>query len=139
MALALSGAGVAQTMPRVAQVRPSALEIPANLLRISIEFAAPVEASVLPRLTLTHDDGRPAEEPFLQQELWSPGGKVLTILMRPGRVKTGLNAREEMGPILAAGDHLVLALDGHPIRRWSVIAAAEHGPVPSIIVFTVGL
>ena len=131
LALVLNGAGAAQTMPPVVRVRPSAAEVPANLLRISIEFAAPVEAPVLPRLTLAHADGRQVREPFLQQELWSPSGKVLTVLMHPGRVKTGLNAREEMGPILAEGDDLVLLLDGHPIQRWSVLAAAEHGPIPS--------
>ena len=128
LALVLSGSGAAQAAARVVLVQPSAAEVPANLLRISIAFAAPAEGPVLPRLALSHADGRLVQQPFLQQELWSPDGKILTILMHPGRVKTGLNAREELGPLLAAGDDVVLALDGHPIRRWHVRAVDEHGP-----------
>jgi hypothetical protein len=128
LAVVLSGTCAAQQAPRVVLVQPSAAEVPANLLRISIEFAAPAEGPVLPRLAMSHTDGRPVQQPFLQQELWSPDGKILTILMHPGRVKTGLQAREEMGPILAAGDDVVLALDGHPIRRWRVRPAEENGP-----------
>src|SRR4051794_36576043 len=118
LAVALNGALAGQPMPRVVFVQPSAHEVPANLLRISIEFAAPVEGPVLSRIALLHADGRLIQEPFLQQELWSPSGKILTVIMHPGRVKTGLNAREEMGPILTAGDDVVLAFDGHPIQRW---------------------
>jgi hypothetical protein len=131
LALVLSGTAAAQPTPHVVLVQPSAPEVPANLLRISIEFAEPVEGPVLPRIALVHADGRPIQEPFLQQELWSPNGRILTVMMHPGRVKTGLNAREEMGPILTAGDEVALALDGHPIQRWIVGAARENGPVPS--------
>jgi hypothetical protein len=131
LALVLGGAGAAAPAPRVVLVQPSAGEVPANLLRISIAFAAPVEGPVLPRLALLHADGRLIQEPFLQQELWSPSGKILTVMMHPGRVKTGLHAREDMGPILAAGDHVVLALDGRPIRRWIVGPVDGDGPLPS--------
>jgi hypothetical protein len=120
-----------QPTPRVVEVQPSAQEVPANLLRISIRFAAPVEGPLLSRLSLLRPDGKPIDEPFLQQELWSPNGKVLTIVMHPGRVKIGLNAREAMGPILATGDDVSLALDGRPIKRWSVGPADGIGPVAS--------
>ncbi|GJI96707.1 hypothetical protein RugamoR57_34250 [Duganella caerulea] len=128
---ALSATAAVQAAPGVVQVQPSAAEVPANLLRISIRFAAPPEGAVLPRLALRHADGRPVQQPFLPQELWSPDGKILTILMHPGRVKTGLLAREEMGPILAAGDDVVLTLDGHPLQRWNVGPVREGGPMPS--------
>lgn len=36
--------------PQITAVRPSGSEVPANLLRFSIEFAAPVEGPVLPRI-----------------------------------------------------------------------------------------
>jgi hypothetical protein len=131
LVVVLSEPRAAPPAPRVVLVQPSAPEVPANLLRISIEFAAPVEGPVLSRIALLHADGRPVQEPFLQQELWSPNGRILTVLMHPGRVKTGLNARAEMGPILAVGDEVALALDGRPIQRWIVGAARENGPVPS--------
>jgi hypothetical protein len=117
--------------PRVVLVQPSGPRVPANLLRISIRFATQVEGPVLPRITLLHTDGRQIQEPFLEQELWSPDGKVLTVIMHPGRVKSGMQARAQMGPILSAGDDVSLTIDGHPVRRWSVGPADEAGPVPS--------
>jgi hypothetical protein len=131
LALVLGDAGAAPAAPRVVLVQPSAADVPANLLRISIAFAAPPAGPVLPRLSMRHADGRPVEQPFLQQELWSPDGTILTILLHPGRVKTGLNAREEIGPILATDDEVVLALDGRPIRHWHVSPENEHGPQPA--------
>src|SRR5262245_52803120 len=50
-------------------------------------------------------------------------------MMHPGRVKTGLKARDENGPILSVGDDVALALDGVPIKRWSVGPADEIGPI----------
>jgi len=121
LALALGGAQAALSAPGptttepaaagVVLVQPSGPEVPANLLRISIRFATQVEGPLLPRITLLRADGREIPEPFLDQELWSPDGTVLTVLMHPGRVKTGLNAREQMGPILSVGDEVSLALD----------------------------
>jgi hypothetical protein len=131
LALALHAAGAAPPVPRVATVQPSASEVPANLLRISIEFAAPVAVPVLPRLALAYADGRPVQEPFLQQELWSPSGKILTVLLHPGRVKSGLRAREAMGPVLEVGDDIVLTLDGVALRRWVVRPDDRSGPMPA--------
>lgn len=116
---------------RVVLVQPSGREAPANLLRISIRFATQVEGPLLPRITLLRADGRTIQEPFLEQELWSPDGKILTVMMHPGRVKSGLIARAEKGPILSAGDDVSLALDGLPIKRWRIGPPDEAGPVTS--------
>ena len=118
-----------QSGAQVVQIQPSGAEVPANLLRVSIEFAAPVEDPVLPRLALLHADGSAVGEPFLPQELWSPDGKILTFLLHPGRVKTGLVAREKLGPILTAGDSVTLTLDGRPIKQWHVGGVDRDGPV----------
>lgn len=131
LAVALSCSHAAAAMPRAVLVQPSGPQVPINLLRISIRFATQVEGSVLRRITLLRADGGEIQEPFLEQELWSPDGKVLTILMHPGRVKSGLQARAEMGPILSVGDDVSLALDGHPIKRWTVGPSDEAGPVTS--------
>ena len=125
--VALSPPGAATPQPQV----PGVVLVQPNLLRISIRFDTPVEGPLLPRITLLGADGREIREPFLEQELWSPDGRVLTVLMHPGRVKTGLNARELMGPILVEGDDVSLALDGLPIKRWTVGPADESGPVVS--------
>src|SRR5262245_4736204 len=129
LSVTLGCAYAGQPAPRVVLVQPSGPEVPANLLRISISFASQVEGPLLPRLALLYADGTRVQEPFLEQELWSPSGKILTVLMHPGRVKTGLNARNEKGPILSAGDDVALALDGVPIKRWRVGPADEIGPM----------
>jgi hypothetical protein len=129
LAFALTPAHAGQ--PRVVRVRPSGSEVPANLLRLSIELAAPVEGPVLPRIGLALADGTRLQEPFLQQELWSPDGRILTLLLHPGRVKTGLVAREELGPILQAGEDVVLTFDERPVKRWHVGTVDADGPVAS--------
>jgi hypothetical protein len=131
LAVALGSSQAEQLTPRVDLVQPSGSEVPANLLRISIRFAAQVEGALLPRLTLLRADGSQVQEPFLEQELWSPSGKILTVMMHPGRVKTGLNAHDEKGPILSVGDDVALALDGVPIKRWRVGPSDEIGPMVS--------
>jgi hypothetical protein len=131
LAAVLGAAGAASGTSGVVRVQPSAPEVPSNLLRISIEFAAPPAEPVLPQISLAHADGTPVAEPFLQQELWSPNGRILTILLHPGRVKTGLVAHEELGPILAEGENVVLAFDGRPIRRWRVGPVNRNGPDPA--------
>jgi len=131
LAVALSCSHAKPSTPRVILVQPSGPQVPANLLRISIRFATQVEGPVLPRIGLLHADGRGIQEPFLEQELWSPDGKVLTVMMHPGRVKSALNARAQLGPILLAGDDVFLALDGFPIKRWSVGPTDDAGPVTS--------
>ena len=131
LTIVLSSASAEPPATRVVAVQPSGAEAPANLLRISITFAAPVEGPVLRRLALLRRDATRIEEPFLAQELWSPSGTILTVLLHPGRVKTGLTAHDEIGPILSAGDEIALALDGIPVKRWSVGRADEKGPVPA--------
>lgn len=131
LAVTLQAAQAGQPPPKVVLVQPSAAEVPANLLRLSIVFAAPVEGAVLPRIALAHAEGSALQEPFLSQELWSPDGKILTLLLHPGRVKTGLMAREQWGPILRTGDDVILKLDGRPIKRWHVGPGDTNGPVPT--------
>jgi hypothetical protein len=131
LAVVLSCSHAESSTPRVMLVQPSGPEVPANLLRISIRFATQIEGPVLQRISLLRGDGVKIQDPFLEQELWSPDGKVLTFMMHPGRVKTGLIARAEMGPILSVGDNVSLALDGFPIKRWNVGRADESGPVTS--------
>jgi hypothetical protein len=120
--------GVPARAAQVPQVQPSADHVPANLLRISLSFAQPVDGNVLSRLALVRADGSAIEAPFLPQELWSPDGAILTLLLHPGRVKTGLQARAALGPILSAGETVTLTFDGRPLRTWQVDADDTEGP-----------
>jgi hypothetical protein len=131
LAAALGCSHAQPSPPRVALVQPSGSEVAANLLRFSIRFEAQLEGPMLRRLALLRADGMQIQEPFLEQELWSPDGKLLTVLMHPGRVKTGLIAHDERGPILSPGEDVTLALDGHPIKQWRVGQAKTVGPAVS--------
>jgi len=123
----------AQASPeRVVSVSPSGATVPENLLRLSIKFDVPPEGQVLRRLALFGQGDKQIAEPFLEQELWSPDGKTLTVLLHPGRVKTGLIAREERGSILTEGEEVRLTLDGHTIQHWAVNGRDERGPKPSL-------
>ena len=132
-ALPLWIAVAAQTVaaPRVpVAVQPSGPEVPANLLRISLVFAQAVNEPVLPRLELREANGNVIDKPFLEQELWSPSGKILTVLLHPGRVKSGLIAHDMIGPVLHADRLVMLMLDGQEIKRWKVGADDNDGPHP---------
>ena len=118
-------------MAAVLAVRPSGPDVPANLLRLSIVFDHPTSGPVLPRLALVRDGGTLIKAPFLEQELWSPDGRTLTVLLHPGRVKTGLVAHDTVGAVLAAGETVALALDGKPLRRWTVGPDSAAGPDPT--------
>ena len=124
-------ASLALAAPASAQsVRPTSATVPENLLRLSVSFDTPPAGPVLPRLALRLADGSVVSEPFLDQELWSPDGRVLTVLMHPGRVKTGLNASERLGRALRPGERVTVTLDGRPLRTWSVTASDETSPEP---------
>jgi hypothetical protein len=128
LAAALTGAHAGPPAPRVVLVQPSGAAVPCNLLRLTIEFDRPVAGQVLRRLSLVRSDGSQVDAPFLEQELWSPDGKALTVLMHPGRVKSGLIAHDDIGAILATGEDVALLLDGRPIKRWTVAPADTVGP-----------
>ena len=134
-ALALWTAAGAQAVAAQAvpvAVQPSGPQVPANLLRISLVFAQLVGEPVLPRLELRQANGKVIDKPFLDQELWSPSGKVLTVLLDPARVKSGLIAHDTFGPVLRDGELVVLMLDGEAIKRWKIGADDHDGPKPAL-------
>lgn len=112
------------------RVYPSGDEVPENLLRLSLSFAAPAAPGVLERLGLHATDGTRIAQPFLEQELWSPDARTLTLLLHPGRVKSGLRAHDDAGRALHSGDHVTLLLDGEPLKTWRVGPARTAAPDP---------
>ena len=102
---------------RVAQVYPSGNEVPENLLRMYIEFSAPMgRRSGIEYLRLLDDRGREVEAPFLplDYEFWSPDRRRFTVFFDPGRVKDGILPNQQMGRPLEAGRTYTLVL----AREW---------------------
>lgn len=106
--------------PTVQQVFPSGDRLPVNALRLSVEFAEAQESAVLPRLRLRDQNGNTHSHAFLEQELWSPDRKTLTVLFDPGRVKTGTTRHVNMGAPLAGYTRVELMLDDVVVKGWQV-------------------
>ncbi len=131
--------------PVVEAIYPSADTIPANQLKIYIEFDQPMQSrSIYDHLQLVEEHGDLIEAPFLELEpvLWDPTGTRLTVWFDPGRIKTGLQPHRKMGPPLKAGHKYRLVIDPKwqserdvPIvktneKNWTVVAADRERPNP---------
>ena len=101
---------------RVTRVSPALKTVPANLLRIYIHFSRPMRrAGIGQWIRLEDAGGRPVEAAFLEMEdgLWDPEGRRLTVFFHPGRIKRGLALGEKLGPPLREGE------------RYRLVVAAE--------------
>ncbi len=113
--------------PEVTNVFPSGNKLPENLLKFYLHFSTPMRQGDSYRFVhLMNDDDEEVELPFLEiaQEMWSPDGTRLTLLLDPGRIKRGLKPREDSGPALEAGREYELVidtnwknLDGKPLKQ----------------------
>ena len=126
----------AQPATEVRQVYPGGTLLPANMLRMYIEFTAPMgRGSVLEHVRLLDDQGEVVVDPFLplEAELWSPDRTRFTLLFDPGRVKRDIKPNRDLGRALVEGRRYTLVIEdewidgrGQPLR-----SAHRHG-------FTVG-
>jgi hypothetical protein len=102
---------------QVSAVFPTRDTLPENLLKFYLQFSAPMSrGAAYEHIHLRDAEGKNLDLPFLElaEELWDPGGVRLTILFDPGRIKTGLKPREELGPVLRQGGTYTLVID----RSW---------------------
>jgi hypothetical protein len=99
---------------RITGVYPAAARVPSNLLRWYIETSAPMEpGNALAHIHLMDEAGRDVPGAFLalDQELWDPERRRLTLLFDPGRVKRGVRTNVESGAPLVAGRRYRLVID----------------------------
>jgi hypothetical protein len=95
----------------VQQVYPSAERLPENALKFYLHFSAPMSrGEAYKHVRLVRGDGVVVDRPFLEvdEELWDPDCRRLTLLVYPGRVKRGLKPREEEGPVFEEGKRYTL-------------------------------
>ena len=130
------------TVPRAVKASPTMVEniyptgerVPANVLRMYIVFSAPMSiGQSASHLRLVDEDGQTVSGAFLQleEELWDPTRRRLTVLFDPGRVKRGLRTNLERGAPLKSGH--VTASSSMPAgsmakaRRWVRRSSADYG------------
>lgn len=116
---------------RVVAIHPAAPRVPANLLRWYVELSAPMEPGrALEHVRLLDEAGREVPDAFLRldEELWDPARRRLTLLLDPGRVKRGIRTNVEAGAPLVAGRRYKLVIDpGWPDGRGAPLASGlEH-------------
>jgi hypothetical protein len=106
----------------VARVYPGGEVVPANLLRMYIEFSGPMgRKSGVEYIKLIDHAGSeiPGAVLPLDYEFWSPDHTRFTVFFDPGRVKSGILPNLEMGRPLESGRSVTLAIS----REWR----DEHG------------
>lgn len=100
--------------PFITAVYPSGDTVPENLLRLYVHFSKPMRTSgIMAHIRLVDQQGEPIQGAFFPEQdgLWDPMQQQLTLLLDPGRVKTGLQAHEQMGRALQRGQSVTLQID----------------------------
>jgi hypothetical protein len=130
----------------VEAIYPTTDQVPANLLKFYLHFSRPMREGreIFERIKLLDDQGKAIESPWRNTELWDDNARRLTLWIHPGRVKVGVNLRDELGPVLAVGRRyaLVIGADvrdaaGQPLARefrksFSVTADDHEQPMPAL-------
>lgn len=99
---------------RVTRILPTSGEWPENLLRLYVEFSAPMSrTSGLNHVRLIDDQGLEVVDPFLplDVEFWNADYTRYTLFLDPGRVKQGILPNEQLGRALVAGRRYALEVD----------------------------
>lgn len=117
-------AAAARAAPEVTGIFPSGEVLPANTLRLYVQFSRPMTRNdSTKRVHLVDDAGHEVPLAFVDVDggLWDPNRTRLTLFFHPGRVKRGVAPGERMGPPL---------LPGRPYRIVVDPAMADASGVP---------
>lgn len=110
MAFNAMAVGVA---PEVIAIYPRIDVIPENTLKFQIRFNTPMrEGNFLKHIELKSSDGQIMSDVFFDNvyELWSHDHRQITLLVDPGRVKTGLQENLKQGRAFVAGRKYTLSV-----------------------------
>ena len=93
-----------RSAPAVTAVHPATNDVPANFLRLYVDFSEPMGGDdVFEHVRLLDGAGRPIADSLRELEFWSRNRTRLMVYVHPGRVKTGLAMGNEFGPVLEQG------------------------------------
>jgi hypothetical protein len=127
----------------VTGIYPSGDVVPENLLRMYIEFSAPMsQGSGIEHIALQGPDGAVVEGAFLPlaYEFWNRERTRFTLFFDPGRVKRGILPNRQSGRAMKAGERYTLVVgqswrdeNGQPLKqefRKSMVAGpADMAPL----------
>lgn len=119
-----------------ALITPSGAAVPENLLRIVLHLDAPLSAPLdMRHVVLLDGAGAAIPDAFLDLPLAGRDGRDVTLLLHPGRIKTGVGPNVALGPALRAGQRVVLRIDAPQLRRplekrWRVEPALRQRIAP---------
>jgi hypothetical protein len=119
------------------KVSPSGETVPENLLRIELQLDRPLDAPLeMRRVVLLHSDGMPIPDALLDLPLPSRDGKEISILLHPGRIKTGVSPNTVLGLALNRGEVVTLVIDdpqfATPLRKsWQIVPAVREAVDPA--------
>ena len=131
-------------VPSLGKIYPTAEKLPANLLKFYLYFTEPMRESrdVFDQIHIEDDRGERVHAPWRRRQLWSENATRLTLWIHPGRIKRGVNLREELGPVLEPNRKYTLVIDetlrsaaGVPLGKetrhgFSTIAEDYERPLP---------
>lgn len=101
--------------PELVGISPSQGVIPANTLRMYLQFSEPMaRGHIRGAVKLLRADGSEVPSPFLKlgPELWDGLQKRVTLLFDPGRIKQGVGPNASVGAPLVAGERYRLVVSG---------------------------
>lgn len=121
------------------EIHPAGPAVPENLLRVELRFDRPQRLPFdVERLTLLDGDGLEIRHALLDVALPDASGRRITVLLDPGRVKTGVGPNLDAGRALKAGATVSLrVLDGDAdaspvVKTWRVTTAVSHPLQPEL-------
>ncbi|MEM9053528.1 MAG: hypothetical protein AAGC47_15850 [Bacteroidota bacterium] len=103
-----------EPVTHVVAVFPTSDSLPANLLRMYVQFSQAMRPiDNLEKIKILDEDGQEIRGAIFNNsnELWNDEQTQLTLIFDPSRVKTGLRANEEMGRALIEGKKYQLVID----------------------------
>lgn len=125
------------------EIHPAGPAVPENLLRIELRFDRPQRLPFdIERLRLLDGDGAEIRHALLDVALPDADGRRITVLLDPGRVKSGVGPNRDAGRALREGTTVSLRVSGDEgdapaaVKTWRVSTAVSRPLQPERWQFT---